>query len=355
MERPGETLVRHLSSSPTSVTDLMETGADEPVVRKRLPKELVDEQVLSLLEESRPEGTAWPVAHRLEGGDLVVDAPFVAGETLDGLVASQGPLAPADVALLGRWLCRSASALHRLGVVHRDITPANVVVGQASVTLIDVANARRFDSRPEASRDTRVLGTYGYAAPEQFGFAATDPRSDIFSIGKVMAFAACGGLPAELGGDGRWKAFSDENPKMAAAIGRATAFEPSARFENAEAFARAIEEAARNERRRAWIGPRKRRVAVSALLVALPALALAYDWWRGLTASVESLGSSRIVYLVTTTVFLVFFVCIPFVVGALKVSRPMSGQSRARAFWDWLGLTAVSWVIGTVLTYILSL
>ncbi len=355
MERPGETLVRHLSSSPTSVTDLMETGADEPVVRKRLPKELVDEQVLSLLEESRPEGTAWPVAHRLEGGDLVVDAPFVAGETLDGLVASQGPLAPADVALLGRWLCRSASALHGLGVVHRDITPANVVVGEASVTLIDMVNARRFNSRPEASRDTRVLGTYGYAAPEQFGFAATDPRSDIFSIGKVMAFAACGGLPTELGADGRWKAFSDKNPKMAAVIGRATAFEPSARYGSAEEFAQAIGEATKNQLRRGWLSPRRRRVAASALLVALSAVVLIYDWWRGFTASVESPGSSRPVYLATTTTFLVFFICVPFVTGAIKMSRPVPGQSRARAFWDWLGLTAVSWVIGTVLTYILSL
>ena len=68
--------------------------------------------------------------------------------------------------------------LHGFGVVHREIKPENIIIRGAQAVLIDFDASRMVD--PEKNSDTKILGTTGYAAPEQYGFFQTDVRADIF-------------------------------------------------------------------------------------------------------------------------------------------------------------------------------
>lgn len=84
----------------------------------------------------------------------------------------------------------AVSALHSVGIIHRDIKPENVVISDSGeVKLIDYDIARIYKETQvevEATKDTTIFGTYGYAPPEQFGFSQTDYSADIYALGKVM-------------------------------------------------------------------------------------------------------------------------------------------------------------------------
>ena len=77
------------------------------------------------------------------------------------------------------------SDLHSIGIIHRDITPSNIFISKENkVYIVDFDIARTY--KPEAPKDTQLLGTVGYAPPEQFGFGSTDYKSDIYAFGMTM-------------------------------------------------------------------------------------------------------------------------------------------------------------------------
>lgn len=69
-------------------------------------------------------------------------------------------------------------------IVHRDIKPGNIMLEKGHVKLIDFEIARKVCD--EKSRDTQIIGSVGYAAPEQYGFAQSDQRSDVYAVGVLM-------------------------------------------------------------------------------------------------------------------------------------------------------------------------
>ena len=121
---------------------------------------------------------------------LVVLLEYVEGETLQDYVGERG--ASYELALrIFPPICDAASELHKAfdpPLIHRDLTPANIVVSPGGITIIDLSIARTF--QPDATKDTTYFGTRAYAPPEQFGFGQTDVRSDVYTLGKVLAFCA---------------------------------------------------------------------------------------------------------------------------------------------------------------------
>lgn len=81
-------------------------------------------------------------------------------------------------------------------ITHRDIKPSNILISNDGILkLIDFDISRTY--KTDQSTDTAILGTYGYAAPEQFGFDQSDVRTDIYSIGVTMNVLLTGKLPIE--------------------------------------------------------------------------------------------------------------------------------------------------------------
>ncbi|MBQ9001328.1 MAG: serine/threonine protein kinase [Eggerthellaceae bacterium] len=117
---------------------------------------------------------------------------YIEGSPLDRHVR-ENDLGEQDIAGLVTELCDVLAYLHHRPdpVIHRDIKPQNVIVRpDGSVALIDFDIARTFNAGRES--DTVFFGTRAYAAPEQYGFAQTDARSDIYSLGVLLRFLLTG-------------------------------------------------------------------------------------------------------------------------------------------------------------------
>jgi serine/threonine protein kinase len=119
-----------------------------------------------------------------EASTIVVEE-FINGESFEELLANKRYLTEARAKELLLQLCDGLIMLHNAGIIHRDIKPSNIILqavgGHDFVRLIDYDAARTV--KEDQREDTRLLGTKGYAPPEQYGYGQTDQRSDIYSLG----------------------------------------------------------------------------------------------------------------------------------------------------------------------------
>ena len=114
---------------------------------------------------------------------------LIEGRTLGEMLDDHGgPLPEKDVVDWGAQLCRVLAFLHTRNppIIYRDLKPDNIMLDAASgrIKLIDFGIARRFKGGKRS--DTFMLGTRGYAAPEQFGKAESDARTDLFALGATL-------------------------------------------------------------------------------------------------------------------------------------------------------------------------
>lgn len=228
-----------LARGEDGITELVTIDGAGPFVRKKIRQELARRNVWSALTEcSSPRLPRVEATYELPEHFVVV-YDFVPGRSLSKVIETDGPLTPEEATSLAIDLCEAAEELHRHGIVHRDISPNNIVVAADGAHLIDLGIARM---RVEgASKDTTSLGTWGFASPEQYGFAQTDARSDVYSIGRVLGFALTGVRPDDEAYEQILKKHLDNAPtKLVHAITRACSFEPSARFQSATEMAEVL-------------------------------------------------------------------------------------------------------------------
>ncbi len=231
-------VVRTLSGGPTGTTELVTIDGSGPFVRKKIPTDMANRAVWAILADCDCPYLPRVWATYELPDQFVVVCDFVAGTTLKDHVSSLERLAPRETAGLAENVCAAAESLHAHGVVHRDISPANVIVSSDGAHLIDLGIARtRF---AHEDREGTHLGTWGFAAPEQYGFAQTDARSDVYSIGRLLGYMLTGASPDD---DEYERLLQDRDvvpEPLAAVIARACDFEPSSRFQTADELARAI-------------------------------------------------------------------------------------------------------------------
>lgn len=127
-----------------------------------------------------------------------------------------------------RAVCNALSVLHRRGIIHRDVKPENVIIDKnGRVVLIDFNAARKVTN---AGKDTVVMGTVGYASPEQLGLRESDPRTDIYALGVMLNVMLTGKHPSEKIAKGR----------AGRVVRKCTNVNPDERYASAEKLARAL-------------------------------------------------------------------------------------------------------------------
>lgn len=100
-------------------------------------------------------------------------------------------------------ICDALIFLHSAGIVHRDIKPSNVIIKEdGTAVLIDLSIARFMN---EQENDTQMLGTPGYAAPEQFGVSQSNRATDIYGLGVLLNFMLTNSHPSVALPKGRIK------------------------------------------------------------------------------------------------------------------------------------------------------
>lgn len=135
-----------------------------------------------------------------KNGQTLVLEEYIAGDNL-GWLLEEALCTPEESRDIARQLCSALWVLHSLGAVHRDVKPDNIILRGEDAVLIDFDASRI--SAPEKTGDTQVLGTIGFAAPEQYGFSQTDSRSDIYSLGVVINVMLTGCHPSRKLAEGR--------------------------------------------------------------------------------------------------------------------------------------------------------
>jgi serine/threonine protein kinase len=175
--------------------------------------------------------------------------PLYEGELLETRLGRRPSMTLEEVVRIGILLARAAGALHRVGVIHRDIKPDNVMLRPDGLTLLDLGAVRLPGLEEEEAGE--VPGTPAYVAPEMFSGERGNAATDLYAIGTTLFRAATGAFPygnadavsgAQTDRPGPLSAYRPDLPAwFGAALARAVAREPAARFADPGEFASVLE------------------------------------------------------------------------------------------------------------------
>ena len=229
---------------------LLRTGSDMGRIREEF-------QLLVRASQAIPGSVPWPVDYFEENGSAWFLRSWMAGQPLDQWREARGGCSDRECAEIGRQLCALLQTLHSLEppVIHRDIKPENLIMGEdGKLGIVDFDTARVY--RDGLARDTKCLGTEATAAPEQYGFAQTDPRTDLYALGMTLLWLRTGSYEREE--------LRKLRPWLRKALERATEFSPDRRFASCRRLSKALKPRVKGK----WL-------AVSAAVLVLLAALLA--------------------------------------------------------------------------------
>lgn len=179
-----------------------DTDSDRTVALKVLPMHLAEDQSFQdrFRREARTaaaltEPHVVPI-HRFGeiDGRLYVDMRLIEGPDL-ATILNRGPVHPGRAVMIVEQVASALHAAHRAGLVHRDVKPSNVLVGENDFAyLIDFGIARSTTDRGVTSTG-QVVGTFAYMAPERFSSRDVDARSDVYSLACVLHECLTGRTP----------------------------------------------------------------------------------------------------------------------------------------------------------------
>lgn len=158
-----------------------------------------------------------------QDGQTAVLEEYVQGDTLAELLMG-ARLTEREARQVTMQLCQALHVLHSMGALHRDVKPENVILRGSDAVLIDFDAARIYKVASES--DTQVLGTTGFAAPEQYGIFQSDERADIFSLGVLLNIMLTGKHPSREMAAG----------KMGRIVRKCTMTAPEQRYQSARAL-----------------------------------------------------------------------------------------------------------------------
>ena len=216
LEEEYDTL-RTLKESPRgSVQLIRHKGTGQRFILRRFTGN--PEVYRKLLEYTCPNlPTVYEVACR--GEENLVIEEFIEGDTL-GFLLKGALFSQEETKKIVRQVCQALWVLHSIGAVHRDVKPENIILRGGEAVLIDFDAARLH--KPEHDNDTQILGTTGFAAPEQYGLSQADLRADIYAVGILINVMLTGEHPSRHLVEG----------KMGRIVDRCTHVNPQRRYKN---------------------------------------------------------------------------------------------------------------------------
>lgn len=168
--------------------------------------------------------------YEIDNGAIVIEE-FVEGISLFEAIEKGVNFTLYDVRRIMGQLCEGIKCIHSYNIIHRDISANNVIIdSKGNGKLIDLGISRIKDSSKSA--DTYLMGTAGYAAPEQFGFRQTDERADIFALGVLINVMLTGDFPS--------KGIYSKNQNVKKIITKCIEMEPHNRYKNISDLKKAI-------------------------------------------------------------------------------------------------------------------
>jgi serine/threonine protein kinase len=194
--------------------------------------------------------------------DMDHDPPFLVMEYVEGIslqaaVAKHGAFSPCEAAVVGVEVARGLQAAAAVGLVHRDVKPANLLIDRrGGVKILDLGIARFIEDDPQTSACGAdiILGTLDYLAPEQAEDSTTvDARADLYALGGTLYFLLAGHPPFPAS-DVRYKLAAkqytdpppihrlrnDVDPVLSGVIQTLLARDPATRYQTAEAVIAAL-------------------------------------------------------------------------------------------------------------------
>jgi serine/threonine-protein kinase len=192
----------------------------------------------------------------IEKGRPLMVVEFVEGETFEQIVKRQGPIPSEEAIPLFRQALAGIGYAHRLGVVHRDIKPGNLMLNrQGTVKVTDCGIAKAVSARGVAKSGAQI-GTALYMSPEQFLNRGVDVRSDIYSLGVTLYEMLTGKVHFSADSDYQIMADHVNSPPppltsifpyvpkgLEKAVLKALAKNPDARYQTVEEFGVALDQA----------------------------------------------------------------------------------------------------------------
>lgn len=136
---------------------------------------------------------------------LIVIEEYISGSSLKEILETEHTIPEQKAAQYAVGICEALEGLHAATppIIHRDIKPSNIMITPSdSVVLLDMNAAKVFHE--DKSEDTQLIGTHGYAAPEQYGFGASDVKADIYAVGVLLNEMLTGSKPAAGLAKGRY-------------------------------------------------------------------------------------------------------------------------------------------------------
>ena len=187
------------------VYKVLDKEIGEKVALKLLNPEIAAES--KTIERFRNElKTARQISHKnvcrmyhlsKEEGAPYIIMEYVRGEDLKSMIRMMGRLSPGQTASIAKQVCEGLSEAHRLGVIHRDLKPQNIMIDRnGDIKIMDFGIARSLHAKGMTGEGV-MIGTPEYMSPEQAEGKEADERSDIYALGIVLFEMLTGRVPFE--------------------------------------------------------------------------------------------------------------------------------------------------------------